>query len=98
MFDHRGKADAVLGKKHINNYELEQRLKEDRSIFDKNYIKSIEILEANLGSNFINLSKTQCDEKFCYYGDEKGIYFADGSHLSKYGTNKFLKSLEIIFE
>ena len=64
----------------------------------KNYIKSIEILEANLGSNFINLSKTQCDEKFCYYGDEKGIYFADGSHLSKYGTNKFLKSLEIIFE
>ena len=21
MFDHRGKADAVLGKKHINSYE-----------------------------------------------------------------------------
>ena len=84
--------------KHINNYELQERLKEDRSIFDKNYIKSIEILEANLGPNFINLSKTQCDEKFCYYGDEKGIYFADGSHLSKYGTNKFMKSLEIIFE
>ena len=84
--------------KHITEDELKQRLKVDRSTFDKNYNKVIQILEKKLGSNFIELSELQCDEKFCYYGDEKGIYFADGSHLSKYGINKFQNKLQFIFE
>ena len=84
--------------KHITENELKQRLKVDRSTFDKNYNNVIQILEKKLGSNFIELSELQCDEKFCYYGDEKGIYFADGSHLSKYGINKFQNKLQFIFE
>ena len=84
--------------KHITEDELKQRLKVDRSTFDKNYNNVIQILEKKLGSNFIELSELQCDEKFCYYGDEKGVYFADGSHLSKYGINKFKNKLQFIFE
>ena len=84
--------------KHITEDELKQRLKVDRSTFDKNYNNVIQILEKKLGSNFIELSELQCDEKFCYYGDEKGVYFADGSHLSKYGINKFQNKLQFIFE
>ena len=84
--------------KHITEDELKKRLKVDRSTFDKNYNNVIQILEKKLGSNFIELSELQCDEKFCYYGDEKGIYFADGSHLSKYGINKFQNKLQFIFE
>ena len=61
--------------KHITEDELKQRLKVDRSTFDKNYNNVIQILEKKLGSNFIELSELQCDEKFCYYGDEKGSLF-----------------------
>ena len=29
---------------------------------------------SELGSNFIDLSKAQCDNKYCYYGDNEGIF------------------------
>ena len=41
---------------------------------------------------------SECDNKYCYYGDNEGIFFADGSHLTNYATNLFSENFGIIFK
>ena len=39
--------------------------------------------------NLIDPSLRQCDNKYCYLGNENGIFFADLDHLSYYGSQFF---------
>ena len=88
----------LLKFKHINKNELDEKLKIDIKIYKKNYEKVNIFLSENLKNNYIDLSETQCDQKYCYYSDKNGIFFADGSHISSYGAKLFSKKLEHIFK
>ena len=57
-----------------------------------------QLLSQKLKNNFIQPHKMQCDMNFCYYSNNEGVFFADGSHISKTGSKVFSKSFEIIFE
>ena len=72
----------------------------------KDILKFVYIIYSNffpqgltsLENDYIQLDKIQCDFNKCYYSNEEGVYFADGSHISKIGAKLFTKSFEIIFE
>ena len=84
--------------KHINGRELKEKLEIDREIFETEYKLINSMLSQKLKNNFIQLHEFQCDNKKCYYSNDKGVFFADGSHISKTGSNLFIKPFEIIFE
>jgi len=88
----------LLKFNHINKNQLINKLKVDKTTYEKNYGKINKLLSKELNLNFIDLSKEQCDDKYCYYGNNEGIFFADGSHLSNYAANLFSKSFKNIFK
>ena len=60
--------------------------------------KNDDYFNQKLNNNYIEPHKIQCDKKRCYYSDDNGIFFADGSHISKNGAKLFVKSFENIFK
>lgn len=88
----------LLKFNHINNQELLEMLKVKKKIYDDEYSSLNLLLSENLDKNFIQVDKIQCDLNYCYYSNQDGLYFADGSHISKIGTKIFLNSFEIIFD
>lgn len=88
----------LLKFNHINNQELLKMLKVKKKIYDDEYSSLNLLLSKNLDKNFIQVDKIQCDLNYCYYSNQNGLYFADGSHISKVGTKIFLNSFEIIFD
>ena len=64
----------LLKFNHINKNQLINKLKVNKTVYEKNYGKINKLLLSELGSNFIDLSKAQCDNKYCYYGDNEGIF------------------------
>lgn len=69
-----------------------------KSSFDEKYSNSIIFFENQLKDNFLQPHKFLCDEIKCFFIDENGSNFSDGSHLSMYGSMKmsemFLKILK----
>tara|TARA_B100000900_G_scaffold415630_1_gene446330 strand:- start:778 stop:2670 length:1893 start_codon:yes stop_codon:yes gene_type:complete len=88
----------LLKFNHLTEEEFLKELQVNRDVYDKNFKLVNLFLQKELKNNFIQLHKTQCDSQKCYYSNSKGIFFADGSHISKYGAEFFSKSFEIIFE
>ena len=88
----------MLKFNHINKNQLIDKLKVKKIIYNNSYQEVNELLLKRLGKNFINLSFSQCDDNYCYYADDKGVYFADGSHLSHYASNLFSDNFQVIFE
>ena len=88
----------LLKFNHINNEQLINMLKVKKQSFDQEYMAVIRLLSQKLKNNFIQPHKIQCDVNYCYYSNNEGVYFADGSHISKTGSKIFSKSFEIIFE
>ena len=88
----------LLKFKHINENELLDKLEIKREIFDTEYETVNYILNQKLKKNYIQLHETQCDSEKCYYSNEQGVFFADGSHISRNGSKLFIKPFEIIFE
>ncbi len=88
----------LLKFKHINENELLEKLETKREIFDIEYQSINYMLNQKLKENYIQLHKTQCDNEKCYYSNEQGVFFADGSHISRNGSKLFIKPFEIIFE
>jgi hypothetical protein len=88
----------LLKFNHINANQLRNKLKVDKSTYENNYGKINKLFSKELNLNFVDLSKEQCDDKYCYYGNNEGIFFADGSHLSNYAANLFSKSFKNIFK
>ena len=46
--------------KHINKTQIQKEIKIEKSIFEKNYSSTINLLEKELGEKFINISDTFC--------------------------------------
>ena len=88
----------LLKFNHINKNQLIDKLKVKKIIYKNSYKEVNELLSKRLGKNFIDLSFSQCDDNYCYYADDKGVYFADGSHLSHYASNLFSDNFQVIFE
>ena len=88
----------LLKFKHINESELKKKLQIDREIFDNEYKLINSMLYQKLKNNYIQLHEVQCDKKKCYYSNDEGVFFADGSHISKFGSNLFIKSFRVVFE
>ena len=88
----------LLKFNHINEKQLSNKLQVNRKIYDSDYQLVNSLLSEKLQKNYIQLDKIQCDLNKCYYSNEEGVYFADGSHISKTGAKIFTKPFEIIFE
>ncbi len=88
----------LLKFKHINEKELLNRLHVNKNTYDFEYQLVNSLLSEKLQKNYIQLDKIQCDLNKCYYSNEEGVFFADGSHISKTGAKLFTKPFEIIFE
>jgi len=88
----------LLKFKHINDKELLNKLQVDRRDFDQEYEFVNSFFTQKLKNNYIKLDQLQCDNYKCYYSDANGVFFADGSHISKYGAKFFTKPFQIIFE
>jgi len=88
----------LLKFKHINDKELLDKLQVDRRDFDQEYEFVNSFFTQKLKNNYIKLDHLQCDNYKCYYSDADGVFFADGSHISKYGAKFFTKPFQIIFE
>lgn len=88
----------LLKFKHINDKELLDKLQVDRRDFDQEYEFVNSFFTQKLKNNYIKLDQLQCDNYKCYYSDADGVFFADGSHISKYGAKFFTKPFQIIFE
>ena len=88
----------LLKFNHISDEELINRLQVNREIYDAEYKIINLLLNQKLNNNYIEPHKIQCDKKRCYYSDDNGIFFADGSHISKNGAKLFVKSFENIFK
>ena len=88
----------LLKFKHINDKELLDKLQVDRRDFDQEYEFVNSFFTQKLKNNYIKLDQLQCDNYKCYYSDANGVFFADGSHISKYGAKFFTKPFQIIFE
>ncbi len=76
------------GKKYNYKEPLEE--------FENNYRTIINYYEKKLGNKFIQPHKKFCDANYCYFSDKGGAFFADRSHLSKYGSMKMLTIFEKI--
>ena len=83
---------------HIKNNEIDSELKIKREFFEKDYIRAIEILSNEIQKKLIRLDDLQCDYNYCYFGDKKGLYFADGSHISNYGSFFFSRKFNVLFQ
>ena len=83
---------------HIEENQIESYLRINRTIYNNNYSKSIKLLKSELNNNFIDVSEILCNEKFCFFADENGSYFADDGHLSKYGASLVENKFEIVFK
>ena len=88
----------LLKFNHINEKELLNRLQVNKKIYNSEYQLINSLLSKKLQKYYIQLDKIQCDFKKCYYSNDEGVFFADGSHISKTGAKLFTKSFEIIFE
>ena len=88
----------LLKFKHINENDLLGKLQIKREIYDNEYKSINYILDQKLKEKYIQLHETQCDNEKCYYSNEQGVFFADGSHISRNGSKLFTKPFEIIFE
>lgn len=67
-----------------------------RSDFNKKYKTIIDYYNTKLGKNFLQPHQEICDDKNCYFADNKGSYFSDSNHLGKYGSMKMIKLFENI--
>lgn len=92
------KLSRLLKFNHINEKELIDKLQVDKKDFDQEYKFVNLFFTQKLKNNYIKLDQLQCDNYKCYYSNNKGVFFADGSHISKYGAKLFNKPFKIIFE
>ena len=98
MYELPQELSRLLKFNHISDQELINRLQVNREIYDAEYKIINLLLNKKLNNNYIEPYKLQCDKKKCYYSDNNGIFFADGSHISKNGAKFFVKSFENIFK
>ena len=98
LFELPQELSRLLKFKHIDEKDLIEKLQVNREIYDSEYKSVNLLLNQKLNKNYIQLHKVQCDKQKCYYSNNVGIFFADGSHISKNGAKLFSKSFEIIFE
>ena len=98
LFELPQELSRLLKFKHIDEKDLIEKLQVNREIYDSEYKSVNLLLNQKLNKNYIQLHKVQCDKQKCYYSNNAGIFFADGSHISKNGAKLFSKSFEIIFE
>ena len=84
---------SILSRKikfeKLNQSQVFEELAIDESIFDKNFYKVRELLKSKMGKFFIDPSLIQCDTKYCYLGNDNGIFFANLDHLGSYGSSIF---------
>ena len=82
---------AFKGKSNISFFT-------PKSSFEDKYSHSIMFFENQLKDNFLQPHKILCDDINCFFIDENGSNFSDGSHLSIYGSMKmremFLKIIK----
>ncbi len=87
-FNHASIMSRSLKFGHLTQKEY---LESSKILFDSFY-KEIEIFDVALsnrmGDKYIKVYEGLCDDKFCYFGDLEGSYFADFNHISKYGLSK----------
>jgi hypothetical protein len=88
----------LLKFNHISDKELLNRLEVDRNVYDKEYKFVNSFFLEKLKKNYLQINKLQCDNQKCYYSNNEGIFFADESHISKFGAKYFSKLFEIVFE
>ncbi len=92
---------SILSRKikfeKLNQSQVFEELAIDRSIFDKNFYKVRELLKSKMGKFFIDPSLIQCDTKYCYLGNDNGIFFADLDHLGSYGSEYFSDIFREVF-
>ena len=69
-----------------NKFKIKNSFKK----FDDEYKDIINYYEKKLGKNFLQPHKLLCNNKDCFFADENGALFSDGSHLSKRGSMKIL--------
>ena len=69
-----------------NKFKIKNSFKK----FDDEYKDIINYYEKKLGKNFLQPHKLLCNSKDCFFADENGALFSDGSHLSKHGSMKIL--------
>ena len=72
--------------------------KESREVFDNKYGEVIKYYENRFDKKFIQPHKIICDRNYCFFADENGAIFADGNHLSKYGSMKMINFFKEIYK
>jgi len=88
----------LLKFNHISDKELLNELEVDRNVYDNEYKFVNSFFLEKLKKNYLQINKLQCDNQKCYYSNKEGIFFADESHISKFGAKYFSKLFEIVFE
>jgi peptidoglycan/LPS O-acetylase OafA/YrhL len=88
----------LLKFNHISDKELLNELEVDRNVYDNEYKFVNSFFLEKLKKNYLQINKLQCDNQKCYYSNNEGIFFADESHISKFGAKYFSKLFEIVFE
>lgn len=66
--------------------DVSTALRIPRSEFDRRFGTVLAHLQDALGGNLLRPDAVLCDAAYCYFGDQGGSYFADGSHLGRYGV------------
>tara|TARA_X000000368_G_scaffold387607_1_gene348471 strand:- start:456 stop:2345 length:1890 start_codon:yes stop_codon:yes gene_type:complete len=89
-------APEILAREIIFKDKKEFEFKKPRKLFDKEYGELISYFQNLLGKNFLLPHKILCDDDYCHFGDEKGSFFSDTNHLSKYGSMKMLSLFDKI--
>ena len=67
-----------------------------KNIFLEKNFKSIDLFTKKLGSKFLRPDKILCNKKECFFGDSKGFFFSDSTHLGKYGSIETSKLFDTI--
>lgn len=82
---------------HIDAAELTTQLKTARNVYDQNFEGVNKKFLNYLPERYIETYRDLCDEKYCYYGNDMGMFFADSNHLSKNVFDQFnISRLQLI--
>lgn len=83
---------SVLSRKlkfgELKQSQIHDLLRVEKRTFNDDYNELIALFRNKLGTRFVAPSDVLCDKQFCYFGDDQGVYFSDGNHLSAYGISR----------
>lgn len=80
----------------VSSQTADDVLRVPRGRFDADFREAMAFLGGALGDGFIRPSDELCDDRYCYFGDSEGVYFADSSHLSRAGATKVRRLFDFL--